>query len=119
MNAPLAKFVARAGLAVLIGLSIGCYSTYPPGSAYAPAYSQDAKGYEVPYGEHAPVPQEPAPARYGVDPGVVIAGAAAVGLLGYAIGSHHNHGYYGGYGYYAPGPYHYGHGYGYGPHCYP
>jgi hypothetical protein len=117
MKAPLPKLGARAGLALGMALSIGCYPTYPPGTAaYAPGYSQGAKGYEVPYGEPAPVPQAPAPAHYGVDPGVVIAGAAAVGLLGYAIGSHHHHGYYGGYGHYAP--YHYGHGY-YGPHCYP
>jgi len=112
MKTPLPNLIARAGLAVLLALSIGCYPAYPPGSAYAPAYSQDAKGYEVPYGEPAPAPQAP-PVRYGVDPGVVIAGAAAVGLLGYAIGSHHHHGYY------APGPYYYGHGYGYGPYCHP
>jgi hypothetical protein len=115
MKAPLQKLVARVGLAGFIASSIGCYPAYPTGSAYAPGYSQDAKGYDVHYGEPAPVPQEPAPARYGVDPGVVIAGAAAVGLLGYALGSNHHHGYYGGgYGYYP----HYGHGY-YGPHCYP
>jgi hypothetical protein len=117
MKAPLQKLGAGAVLASLLALSIGCYPAYPSGSAYAPGYSQDAKGYDVPYGEPAPVPQEPAPARYGVDPGVVIAGAAAVGLLGYALGSHHHHGYYG--GYYAPVPYGYGPGYGYGPHCYP
>jgi hypothetical protein len=115
MKAPLRKLVAWVGLAGFIASSIGCYPAYPSGSAYAPGYSQDAKGYDVPYGEPAPVPQEAAPARYGVDPGVVIAGAAAVGLLGYALGSHH-HGYYG--GYYAPVPYHYGPGY-YGPPCYP
>lgn len=119
MKAPLPKLGARAGLALGMALSIGCYPTYPPGTAYASAYSSDAKGYEVPYGEPAHVPQPVAPAHYGVDPGVVIAGAAAVGLLGYAIGNHHHHGYYGGYGYYP----HYGHGYYgggyYGPHCYP
>jgi hypothetical protein len=113
MKVPLQKFVAGTALTGFLALSIGCYPAYPPDSAYAPAYSQDAKGYEVPYGE--PAPQAP-PVRYGVDPGVVIAGAAAVGLLGYAIGSHHHHGYYGGYGYYAP--FRHGHGY-YGPHCYP
>jgi hypothetical protein len=113
MKVPLQKLVAGTGLASFLALSIGCYPAYPPGTAYAPAYSQDSKGYQVPYGE--PAPQQAPPARYGVDPGVVIAGAAAVGLLGYAIGSHHHHGYYGGYGYY-PGPY-YGHGY-YGPRCY-
>ena len=115
MKVPFQKLVAGTGLAAFLALSIGCYPAYPPGTAYAPGYSHDSKGYEVPYGEPAPVHQAP-PAHYGVDPGVVIAGAAAVGLLGYAIGSHHHHGYYGGYGYY-PGPYHYGYGY-YGPHCY-
>lgn len=111
MKAPLHRLAARASLAGFIALGIGCYPAYPPGSGYASGYSQDAKGYEVPY-ESAPAPQQPAPPRYGVNPGVVIAGAAAVGLLGYAIGSHHHHhGYYGGYGYYGPGYY--------GPGCYP
>ena len=113
MKAPLRMFVARACLAGFIALGIGCYPAYPPGSAYASGYPQDAKGYEVPYDSGPPQQQ---PARYGVDPGVVIAGAAAVGLLGYAIGTHHHHhGYYG--GYYAPVPYRYGPGY-YGPGCY-
>ena len=84
--------------------SVGCYPAYPP--QYASAYGQDAKGYSVPYG---PAPVQPQ-AHYGVDPGVVVAGAAAAGLLGYAIGHHHHPYpyYYGpGYGYYRRG--HYGH----------
>lgn len=109
MKAPHYRLVAQASLAGFIALSIGCYPAYPPNSAYSSGYPQDAKGYDVPY-ESAPAPQQPAPPRYGVDPAVVIAGAAAVGLLGYAIGSHYHHGYYGGYGY--------GRGY-YGPGCYP
>lgn len=46
-----------------------------------------------------------------VDPAVAVAGAAAAGLIGYAIANdhHHHHGYYGGgYGYYRP----------YRPYCY-
>jgi len=103
-----------AGAALLVTLSassVGCYSAaYPP--SYQPASSYtDAKGYEV------PGPQQPAPApngygyRSGVDPGWAIAGAAAAGLLGYAIG--HNHHSYGPGYYYGPVPYGYGYGYGY------
>lgn len=46
-----------------------------------------------------------------VDPAVAVAGVAAAGLIGYAIGQdHHHHGgyYYGGGGYYRP----------YRPYCY-
>ena len=119
MKAPLQRLGVRAVAAALIASGIGCYPAYPGGSAYGPGYGygsayaqgQDAKGYEVPYAESAPAPQAPPPPRYGVDPGVVIAGAAAIGLLGYAIGSS-NHGYCG------PGPYFHGRAY-YGPRCYP
>lgn len=49
-----------------------------------------------------------------VDPVVAVAGAAAAGLVGYAIadggGHHHHHGYYGGPRYYGGGGY-YGGGY--------
>jgi hypothetical protein len=87
-------------LAACVMSGVGCYPAYPPagnGTAY-----QDSKGYSV--------PQEPAPPqgpRYaGVDPAVVIAGAAAAGLLGYAIGNNrgHHHHYYGP-RYYRPVPY--------------
>ncbi|MEK7949986.1 hypothetical protein [Luteolibacter soli] len=116
MKAPLRKLAAQAVLAGVTALSVGCYPAYPPGSAYntsASGYAPDAKGYNVPYSDSAPQQPAPPPGRYGVDPALVVAGAAAVGLLGYAIGSHHHHDYY-----YAPGPYRYGPGY-YGPRCYP
>ena len=76
MNTALSRFAAGTGLAACLATSIGCYPAYPPPNANGNAYSQDAKGYEVPY-EQAPVPQEAPPARYGVDPGVVVAGAVA------------------------------------------
>lgn len=44
-----------------------------------------------------------------VDPAVAVAGAAAAGLVGYAIadgGHHHHHGYYGGGYYHRGGHYH-------------
>lgn len=57
---------------VAFGASVSCMTTY------------DAAGRPV----------------QSVDPGVAVAGAAAAGLAGYAIGSnHHDHYYYGG-GYY-------------------
>jgi homoserine acetyltransferase len=66
---------------VAIGASVGCMTTYD--SAGRPVQS--------------------------VDPAVAVAGAAAAGLVGYAIANdnnhHHGHGYYGGGGYYAPRPY--------------
>jgi hypothetical protein len=102
-----------AGAALLVTLSVssvGCYSAaYPPSYQGAPAYT-DAKGYQV------PGPQQPAPPpdgygyRSGVDPGLVVAGVAAAGLLGYAIG-HNHHSYYGPGYYYGPVPYGYGYGY--------
>ncbi|MEO5712486.1 MAG: hypothetical protein ABIT37_03280 [Luteolibacter sp.] len=95
---------------------MGCYPVYPPGG-YNSAYNQDSKDSMA----QEPTPQGPAPqgppVRYGVDPGLVIAGVAAAGLLGYAIGDHHNyHNNYCGPGYYRPGPY-YGRGY-YAPRYY-
>ena len=47
-----------------------------------------------------------------VDPGLAVAGAAAAGILGYAIADshHHHHGYYGGGPYYRPRPYYGGYG---------
>src|SRR6478736_728091 len=97
------RWTAALLIAGGIASSIGCYPVYPP-SGYNGNYNQDSKGYSV--------PQEPAPqpVRYGVDPGLVVAGVAAAGLLGYAIADHHgyhNHYYYGpgpGY-YYRPVPY--------------
>jgi len=49
-----------------------------------------------------------------VDPGMAVAGAAAAGLVGYAIANNNN--YYHG-GYYHPHPYYHGGGY-YAPHAY-
>ncbi|MES2922428.1 MAG: hypothetical protein V4819_12825 [Verrucomicrobiota bacterium] len=110
------RLIATALAAAFLVSSVGCYpytSDYygPAAPNGATAYNGDAKGgYEAP--EPAPPPQQP---RYaGVNPGVVVAGVAAAGLLGYAIGS--NHGYYPGYygpAYYRPVPYGY-----YGPRYY-
>ncbi|WP_052574013.1 hypothetical protein [Haloferula sp. BvORR071] len=105
-----------AGAAVLVALcasSIGCYSAaYPRSYQSAPAYT-DAKGYQVP-GPEQPAPPQAPPYGYGyrsgVDPGLAIAGVAAAGLLGYALG-HNHHSYYGPGYYYGPVPYRYGYGY--------
>jgi len=84
-------------LIVCILSVVGCYPVYPPQGVDF-ASGTDSKGYSVPA---EPVPQGP---RYvGVDPGLVIAGVAAAGLLGYALGNHHGSCY---------GPVYYG------PHCY-
>lgn len=93
--------------ATCVASSVGCYS-YPPPN-YSSNYQQDSKGGVV---EQAPV-APPQPRYVGVDPGLVVAGVAAAGILGYAIGDHHHHNYYGP-RYYRPVPYHrgyYGHGY--------
>ena len=71
-----------SALLVSIAASVGCMTTYD--SAGRPVQS--------------------------VDPAAAVAGAAAAGMLGYAIANDnndHHHGYYGGGGYYAPYP-HYG-----------
>ena len=80
---------------------------------YNSACNQDSKGYSVP---QQPIPQQPVPLgqpppRYGVDPALVVAGVAAAGILGYAIGNNHGycHGPYYGRGYYRP--VYYGRGY--------
>jgi hypothetical protein len=104
-----ASFQGVAGgalLAALIASSVSCYPVYPPPNQGA--YS-DAKGYIGPQG---PDPAA-APPRYAVDPAVAVAGVAAAGLLGYALGQNHGHHYYG--PYYGPVPYRYGY---YGPPCY-
>ncbi len=79
----LTRWVAVAGLAVLVASGTSCMTTY------------DANGNPV----------------QSVDPGLAVAGAAAAGVLGYAIANDNNHNnyYYNGGGYYAPrGPYYYG-----------
>jgi len=108
------RLIATTLLAACLVSSVGCYpytsDYYGPGAPHGRvAYNQnqDAKGYNV-APEPAPPPQQP---RYaGVDPALVVAGVAAAGLVGYAIGNHHGyHGYYGP-AYYRPVPYGY-----YGP----
>jgi hypothetical protein len=94
------KVVMAALLAAGIAMSVGCYPAYPP-AAYMPPVNEDAKGDFVP-----PEPA-PAPSYTGIDPALVVAGAAAAGLLGYAIGSNHGHHHYSYWGpaYYRPVPY--------------
>jgi hypothetical protein len=103
--------LATAGLlAACIASGVGCYPVYPPQNYYS-GNNQDSKGS---YDTQESAPQRQ-PVRYAVDPGVVIAGVAAAGLLGYAIGNnhgYHDHYYYGGPAYYRPVPYggqYYGH----------
>lgn len=109
MKTSLQRVIVGALLAATFATAVGCtaYPPPPPQQAYT-----DAKGYEVPRG--------PAPAYgaqpMGVDPGLAVAGAAAAGLLGYALGNNnHNHYYHGPYygpRYYGPVPYRRGY---YGP----
>ncbi len=105
MKLPTHRMIAACLTATCIATSVGCY--YPPQSQ-AGSYnggSKDGMGYES---TDAPPPQQTG--RYVVDPAVAIAGVAAAGLLGYAIGNNHNHGNYYGGGYYRPvyGPRYYG-----------
>lgn len=97
-------------LAACIATSVGCY----PASYYGAAYNQDAVGYSAPQETipEEPIPQQP-PGYVGVNPGLVVAGVAAAGLLGYAIGNNHGYHHYGHYGprYYRPAYYGYGRGY--------
>ena len=87
-------WIAAILSAACIASSVGCYPAYPPPNNDS-AYNQDSKDY---IGEPEPVaPQRPA--YRGVDPGLVVAGAVAAGVLGYAIGNHHS---YPGYAYYGP-----------------
>lgn len=101
-------------LAACIASGVSCYyPAYPRGDNYS-AYNRDSKGYDVP---QEPMPPQGGPHYAGVDPGLAIAGVAAAGLLGYAIGNHHgghDHYHYGP-RYYRPAPYGYGH---YGPRYY-
>lgn len=97
--------LAAAGLlTACIASSVACYPVYPQRN-YNSAYNQDSKGYDV---QQEPAPQ-PRPRYVGVDPGLVVAGVAAAGLVGYAIGNNHHDHYYGP-RYYRPVPYGY-----YGP----
>ena len=86
------RLIVTALLAACLVPSVGCYpftSDY-----YGPAtYNQDSKGHS-----EASEPIAPSqPQHVGVDPALVVAGAAAAGLIGYAIGNHHDYypAYYG------------------------
>lgn len=105
------RLIAASLVATCIASSVGCYypSAYP--SQYqATSYGGDSKG-GIDYGPTDAPPPPPATGRYVVDPAVAIAGVAAAGLLGYAIGNNNNNRYYGpvyGGAYYRPGPRYYG-----------
>ena len=91
----------RLALAGIVVLSpVGCFPAYPPQDR-GMAYGGDAKGYDV---QQEPAPPS-GPRMVGVDPALLVAGAAAAGLIGYAIGHHHHDHYYGGPVYYRPVPY--------------
>lgn len=90
------RLIAASLVATCIATSVGCY--YP--SQYQASYGGDSKG-GMGYDSAAAPPPAPT-GRYVVDPAVAIAGVAAAGLLGYAIGNNHNHGNYYGPGYYGP-----------------
>lgn len=83
-NSIVSRVFRISALLVSIGASVSCMTTYD--SAGRPVQS--------------------------VDPGLAIAGAAAAGVLGYAIADNnsHHHGYYGGGHYYRPRPYYGGYG---------
>ncbi len=88
-----------------IATSVGCYypSSYP--SQYqAGSYNGESKD-GMAYGPAEGPVQQAAP-RYVVDPAVAVAGVAAAGLIGYAIGNNRSYPrYYGpayGGGYYRP-----------------
>jgi hypothetical protein len=81
------KLTVALLLASCISSVVSCY---PSGPSYHSAY-QSSKGDAVPLGSD-PQPRS----RYVVDPGLAVAGIAAAGVLGYAIGtnrSHHHHHY--------------------------
>ena len=88
--------LTAAMLAACITLLVSCYPAYPPPPAnFNSAYDEDSKGGSIP---QQPVPQGQPPQRYVVDPALVVAGVAAAGILGYAIGNnhgYHHHSYYG------------------------
>ncbi len=96
MKTCLVRPFATVSLAACIASAIGCYPAYP---GYPPqtraGYYDDAKSYDA--GLDSPPPPRPEQPRYVVDPAVAVAGVAAAGLLGYALGSNrsHHHGYYG------------------------
>lgn len=81
-----------------IATSVGCYYPTPYPSQYqAASYYGDSKD-AMTYGP-ADAPPPPSAPRYVVDPALVVAGVAAAGLIGYAIGNNHHHSRYYGPGY--------------------
>ena len=92
------RMIAALLTATCVSTSVGCYYATPYPSQYqAASYNGETKD-GMAY-ENTDAPPPPPTGRYVVDPAVAIAGVAAAGLLGYAIGNNHNHSYYGG-GYY-------------------
>lgn len=87
------RLIAASLVATCIATSVGCYypSSYGAqnqGAAYS-GESKDGMAYES---NVAPPPQQ---GRYVVDPALAVAGVAAAGLIGYAIGNHNHSHYYG------------------------
>lgn len=96
------RLIAASLVVTCIATSVGCYypSSYP--SQYqAASYNGESKDGMAYENTGAPPPPQ-STGRYVVDPAIAIAGVAAAGLLGYAIGNNHNHGHYYGPGYYGP-----------------
>ena len=96
MNAISLRFTSAGLLAACVMITGGCYPAYPPsssGSAYnGNGGSKDGyAGSEDDYGNAMEAPPQQSPRYSGVDPGLAIAGVAAAGVLGYAIGNGHGH----------------------------
>ncbi len=106
MKTPARRWIAATLAAACIVSSVGCY--YPAGAPnyQSSNYNADSKGYDV-SSEPVQPPQPPQQAqRYGVDPALAVAGVAAAGVIGYALGNHSNYPRYYGPAYY-PGPVYY------------
>lgn len=110
MKTTFRRFAVAALSGAFIATSTSCYTYYPP-AGYAHTPVGDSKGGYAEEQAAPPARGYYAP-RYVVDPAAVaVAGIAAAGILGYAIGHNHSHGgcysgghpaYYGG-GYYRGG----------------
>jgi hypothetical protein len=97
MKKHFSKLTTALLLAACAVSSVSCY--YPARGRGEAVTSYSSKGgYE---GPQEPT-YRPAPRNIGVDPGLAIAGVAAAGLLGYAIGNNHGHHHH----YYSSGYYH-------------
>lgn len=120
MKTPARRWIAATLTAACMVSSIGCYYPAVAPNYQSSNYNTDSKGYNV-----APEPVQPQQAQhYGVDPALAVAGVAAAGVIGYALGNHYNHPYYNHPYYYGPayypvprGPIYYGRG-GYGRRYY-